>query len=247
MTFWRPAPARPAGTLSFSAGGRTGALVVRRVAQARRMRLAVDPRTGEVRLTLPPRAALGPALAWAQGQRAWIERALARLPEPMPLVAGGSIPFEGAPLRLAWRPDAPRAIRHDAGQGALVFGGPVDMLAPRVLRWLRRAALVRLEAETRALALRAGVSVGRVAVGDARARWGSCTESGDIRYSWRLVLAPVRVREAIVAHEVAHRLHMHHGPEFHAAVAGLLGRDPADDHAWLRAHGAALYWLGRES
>jgi predicted metal-dependent hydrolase len=55
------------------------------------------------------------------------------------------------------------------------------------------------------------------------------------------------VREATVAHEVAHRLHMDHGPRFHAAVAALLGRDPAAEIAWLRTHGAALYWLGRVS
>ncbi|RYY42166.1 MAG: metal-dependent hydrolase, partial [Sphingomonadales bacterium] len=37
-----------------------------RHARARRMRLAVDPRTGAVRLTLPPRASLKKGLAWAE-------------------------------------------------------------------------------------------------------------------------------------------------------------------------------------
>jgi predicted metal-dependent hydrolase len=91
------------------------------------------------------------------------------------------------------------------------------------------------------------VTVGRVSIGDPRARWGSCSASGDIRYSWRLILAPKEVREATVAHEVAHRLHMDHSPAFHAAVVKLLGRDPAPENRWLRAHGAALYWLGRDS
>ena len=98
-----------------------------------------------------------------------------------------------------------------------------------------------------AMAARAGVTVARVAVADQRARWGSCSASGDIRYSWRLVLAPPPVREATVAHEVAHRLHMDHSADFHAAVARLLGRDPAPERAWLREHGARLYWLGRDS
>ncbi|RYY34880.1 MAG: metal-dependent hydrolase, partial [Sphingomonadales bacterium] len=40
-----------------------------RHAHARRLKLAVDPRDGTVRLTLPPRAALGPALAWVETRR----------------------------------------------------------------------------------------------------------------------------------------------------------------------------------
>ena len=34
--------------------------------------------------------------------------------------------------------------------------------------------------------------------------------------------------------------------DFHDAVKRLLGRDPAPERAWLRAHGRTLYWLGRD-
>ena len=87
-----------------------------------------------------------------------------------------------------------------------------------------------------------------VAIGDPRGRWGSCASSGAIRYSWRLILAPRFVRRATVAHEVAHRVHMNHGPAFHALVAELWTKAIRRDRArWLRAHGAALHWVGRES
>jgi predicted metal-dependent hydrolase len=230
--------------LIFTGGGRSRALVVRRMAQARRMRLTVDPRDGAVRLVLPKRAALAPALRWAGERRDWIEAALADLPLPRPILPGGEIPFDGRVLTIDWRADRPRTVRIDADR--LMLGGPEDAVAMRVLRWLRAEAARRLEAETRAMAVRAEVSVGRISVGDARARWGSCSSGGDIRYSWRLILAPPAVREATVAHEVAHRLHMHHGPAFHDAVAQLLGRDPAPERRWLRDHGSALYWLGRD-
>ena len=229
----------------FSGGGRTRALSIRRMAQARRMRLSVDPRSGDVRLVLPKRAALKHALAWVEGKRDWIEQALAALPSTLPIAPGAEIPFEGATLAIDWEADRSRTPRREGDR--LMLGGPRELVGPRVLRWLRRQAADALEAETRAFALRAGVTVARVRIGDPRARWGSCSASGDIRYSWRLILAPPAVREATVAHEVAHRLHMNHGPEFHAAVEALLGRDPAPERAWLRSHGSALYWLGRES
>jgi predicted metal-dependent hydrolase len=230
--------------LVFSGGGRTRALSVRRMAQSRGLRLMIDPRDGAVRLTMPARAPLRHALDWVEGKRGWIEAELAKLPGAQPIAPGARIPLEGEIVTIAWQAGAARSVRRDGDR--LIVGGPADMLGPRILRWLRREALARLDRETREIAARAGVTIGRVAVGDPRARWGSCSATGDIRYSWRLILAPVAVREATVAHEVAHRLHMDHSPDFHAAVKRLLGRDPAPERRWLRTHGAALYWLGRE-
>jgi predicted metal-dependent hydrolase len=207
------------------------------------MRLAVDPRDGAIRLTLPRRAALAPALKWAESQRTWIETALAKLPVAERMAPGSTIPFEGGTLTIAWDPAGSRTVRRDGER--LLVGGPEEMVAARVLRWLRAEAARRLEAETRAVGARAGVTIGRVRVGDPRSRWGSCSASGDIAYSWRLILMPPEVREATVVHEVAHRLHMNHGPDFHAAVERLLGRVPKQERDWLKKNGAAMHRVGR--
>ncbi len=179
-----------------------------------------------------------------ESKRSWIETELARLPVSRPIAPGSEIPFEGRMHRIDWCEGQPRAVRLDGN--ALRLGGPRETVESRIVRWMRSEALSRLDGETRAMADKAQVSVTRVTVGDPRSRWGSCSTTGAIRYSWRLVLAPVDVREATVAHEVAHRLHMNHSPAFHAAVRDLLGRDPSPEREWLRANGAALYWLGRE-
>ncbi|USI74252.1 M48 family metallopeptidase [Sphingomonas morindae] len=227
----------------FSAGGLSRTLEIRRVATARGLRLTVDPRDGAVRLSMPPRHSEAKARAWAESKRGWIEAALARLPVPAPIRPGGRLPFRGAALTLDWQPDAARRPLLEGQR--LRVGGPLPGFARRVLDWARREALAQLEAETRALAAEAGVTVGRVAIGDPRGRWGSCSASGDIRYSWRLILAPPFVLSATVAHEVAHRLHMDHSPAFKAAERRLAG-DPGPARAWLRAHGASLHWIGRE-
>lgn len=229
--------------LSFEAGGRSRPLEVRRMAQARTMRLSVDPRDGGVRLILPSRASLGAALKWVETKRDWIEAALVALPDARPIAEGMTISVGGEALQITLA-DQGRIVRRSGDR--LLVPQPADLLGARVIRWLRKEALVRLDEDTRRFAVRAGVSVGRVSIGDPRARWGSCSANGDIRYSWRLILAPPTVLEATVAHEVAHRLHMDHSADFHAAVERLLGRDPAPERAWLRAHGRELYWLGRE-
>jgi predicted metal-dependent hydrolase len=218
-------------------------LDVVRSARARRVRLSVDPRSGRVRLTVPARASVNKALAWAQEQRLWIEKQQAKLPEPRPFAPGERVPFGDDSLEIVWPAHAARTVKRQGD--ALHCGGPRDGLERRVENWLRREALRVLSAETAEFAEKAGVKVTQVAVGDPRARWGSCASSGAIRYSWRLIMAPAFVRRATVAHEVAHRVHMDHSPAFHAVVAKLFGEDPTPARAWLRAHGASLHWIGR--
>jgi predicted metal-dependent hydrolase len=217
-------------------------LIVRRVANARRMRLSIDPRNGAVRLTLPRRASERAGRAWAETKRAWVEEQIAKLPLQRSIAPGEYIPFRGEEVLIGWSSAHSRVVKLE--DGCLKVGGPVEGVPRRVVAWLRREALKQLETETRAVADQAGVTVGRVSIGDPRSRWGSCSASGDIRYAWRLILAPPFVLSSTVAHEVAHRLHMDHSPPFRAAEARLYGADPEPARDWLRHHGAGLYWLG---
>ena len=225
--------------LSFEAGGRSATLRLNVSARARVLRLRVDRRSGEVVLTLPPRASRRKALEWAEGHRAWIEKQLTEVAAAQALTPGATLPLEGEQHRIEHAPEGGRSVR--IASGAIMVGGPLESLEPRLLRWLKRHALDRLTQETREFAARAGVSVARVAIGDPVSRWGSCSAAGAIRYSWRLILAPPYVRRATVAHEVAHRVHMHHGPEFHALVERLVGPDAKRARLWLRREGASLH------
>jgi predicted metal-dependent hydrolase len=212
---------------------------------ARRIRLSLDPASGRARLVLPKRAALKPALAWAQGKADWIAEQRARLPQPRPFEPGMVLTVADQALTIAWEPGNRRRV--ELAGDTLSLSGPLDTLPRRVETWLKRQALDLLTRETADYAAKAGVTVTRVAIGDARGRWGSCAHDGAIRYSWRLILAPGWVRRATVAHEVAHRVHMNHAPVFHALVERLYGEDPTPARAWLREHGAALHWVGRSS
>ena len=210
--------------------------------RARRMRLSVDPRTRQVLLTVPRRVSQRRAAAWAAGHQDWIEKALAGIPAPVPLGPGAIVPLYGLPHRIDWDPELPRRI--DRGEGRLIAGGPADGLERRLVRWLKGHALDLLDRETRIFAVAAGVKASRVGIGDPVSRWGSCSSKGGIRYSWRLILAPEHVRRATVAHEVAHLVHLNHGPDFHALVERLLGADPKPARLWLRREGAALHRIG---
>jgi hypothetical protein len=227
----------------FEGGGITARLTVKPSARARTMRLRVDPRTAAVILTVPHRVSRRKAVQWALGHRLWIEKALSDIPARSRLADGGELPLYGIAHRIDWSPERSRLVSVE--EGRILMGGPADTIETRLLRWLKRHALALLDRETRHFAAKAGVSVARVGVGDPSSRWGSCSQSGAIRYSWRLLLAPEWVRRATVAHEVAHRVHMNHGPEFHDLVAALLGTDPKPARLWLRRNGAALHGIAR--
>lgn len=217
-------------------------LAVRRHPRARRAKLRIDIAARQPVLVLPKRASLRRAAGWAETHRDWIETRLGALPPVTMLAPGASLPFRGGMLVIDHDFAAPRKPRMHGDR--LLVGGPVEGLERRALGWLRDEARAVLESESRTLAERAGLPLARVTIGDARSRWGSCSAAGNIRYNWRLILAPPRVLAATVAHEVAHLRHMDHGAQFHALVADLFGADPAPERAWLREHGAALHQVG---
>jgi len=207
------------------------------------LRLALDEPRGLLRLTVPRRISRIAALDWARQQSAWVEAQLARIEPAEPLVAGATIPFDGGELRLQWDAAAPRTPR--LANSEVTCGGPADRFGERITRWLRDQARLQLVEETRALSVRHNIPDAPVSVGDAGTRWGSCSLSGAIRYNWRLILAPHHVRAYVVAHEVAHRVHMNHGPGFHALQARLYDGDVAAARQALRLLGPRLKRVGR--
>ena len=211
--------------------------------RARTLRLRLDEARGMLRLTCPPRVSRRAALDWACRQSPWVDQQLAGLAAPEPFVPGATILVQGQAVRLVWSETLPRAVRREGAE--LRCGGPVSSYAVRIERYLRTEARRQLSDITAVTASRAGVTVRSVSVGDASSRWGSCSASGAIRYNWRLFLAPPHLLIWVVAHEVAHRRHMDHGPKFKALEASLYEGDVAAARAQLRALGPRLKRIGR--
>lgn len=72
-----------------------------------------------------------------------------------------------------------------------------------------------------------------------KTKWGHCTSAGRIQYNWLIMQAPERVVDYLVAHECAHLLHPHHGPDFWAEVQRLHPGWQAD-RTWLHHQGHRL-------
>jgi predicted metal-dependent hydrolase len=48
----------------------------------------------------------------------------------------------------------------------------------------------------------------------AKTRWGSCTSNRNINFTYRLIMAPVKVIDYVIIHELAHLDEMNHSKDF---------------------------------
>jgi len=216
---------------------------IRPMRSARRLRLRFDEVSGTLKLTCPWRTSRHSALAWAVEQREWIETQLARAEPGEPFEPEAVILLEGEEVRLVWDPQARRTPVLAAGQ--LRCGGPEESFARRIELFLRRRALDAMSRDAAHYAAAVGVSPRSISVGDAGTRWGSCSSQKRIRLSWRLILAPPEVRRFVVAHELAHLVHLDHSAKFRALEARVYGPGLREAKAELRRLGPRLKRIGR--
>ncbi|NBD74353.1 DUF45 domain-containing protein [Patescibacteria group bacterium] len=61
--------------------------------------------------------------------------------------------------------------------------------------------------------------VRRVAIRNTRSRWGSCSEAGNLNFSYKILFLPPHLQDYLIIHELCHVQEFHHGPAFWALVA----------------------------
>jgi predicted metal-dependent hydrolase len=125
----------------------------------------------------------------------------------------------------------------------LCGAGEAPHVDRRIGDFLRREAKRELEVASLQFAATLGVTIKRVSVRDQASRWGSCSTTGVLSYSWRLILAPSYVLNYLAAHEVAHLIEMNHSARFWRMVRRLC---PEHERAkvWLEVHGSDLHRYG---
>lgn len=235
--------------------------VLRRSPRAVRLRVTISPERGVV-VTVPVPARRG----WARPEKLvagflaerepWVRRHLARqdgtrsrLEDRPALDCGRLVPYLGVPHRVvvASAPPGLRASRvsrigGDDGDELLVERVPRDARPTAAIleAWFRARARILLADATAHHGPSLGVSPRRVTIRDTRSRWGSCSRSGALSFSWRLVLAPPGALEAVAAHELCHLRVFGHGPRFWSLLASVVP-DHAAWRRWLRRHAPELH------
>ena len=219
---------------------------IRRHRQARRYTLRIHAVSREVILTMPPRGSVREAKDFAQKHGGWIAARLRRLPQAAPFVDGTVLPLRGVQHRIVHRAGVRGTVwpeTSETGEALLCVAGQAPHIDRRVSDFLRREALRDLEVASRRAAEKLGVAIKRISVRDQSSRWGSCSTTGVLSYSWRLILAPPFVLDYLAVHEVAHLIEMNHSQRFWRLVNDVCA-DAGRAKAWLDVHGTDLHRYG---
>jgi predicted metal-dependent hydrolase len=213
---------------------------VRRSARARRVRVNVralaEQRAVRVEVVLPARVPARAASAAVIELRPWIERRLGEAQEVLERLAAraGTVPYLGTPLELVSEPGRSRVRRED--DRLLV---PAGDPRPALERFYRRAARAEIAARLDRATAQVGRGYSGLAIRAQRSRWASCSPGGRMSFNWRLLLAPERVLDYVVWHEVCHLDVPDHSPRFWKLLAE---RWPSyrEERSWLSRYGATL-------
>ena len=181
-------------------------------------------------------------LKFLDAQRGWIAARLEALPRQVRFAEGAVVPVFGVPHRIR-RVDDPEAPPVVIADGEIRVRGEPAHVPRRVRDHLAHLAARELARRARDYAASIDKRVMRVTVRDTKSRWGSCSSTGNLSFSWRLVFAPETVVDYVVAHEVAHLAEMNHGPRFWKLVRSLTP-DTATPRAWLKRHRSELLSYG---
>ena len=193
-------------------------------------------------LTAPLRMSRAVAVDFAQTQAAWIAARLKRLPARRPFVDGAELMLFGIAHRIRHRPEMRGTVWREGAE--IHVAGRPEHLPRRLHDWLMAEMRRIVPPLVHAKAARVERPVKRITVRDSRSRWGSCGPDATMSFSWRLVFAPPEVLDYLVAHEVAHLVHLNHGPHFWALARALCASPIEGPQAWLKKNGEALLQYG---
>ena len=208
---------------------------VRRSSRARRVRVNVHAHTG-VEVVLPARAPERAAAAAVSELRPWIESRLRDAQEVLARIAAraGTVPYLDSTLALVPQPGRQR-VHRDGARLLVPDGDP----RPALERFYRRAARAEIAPRLDRAAALAGTPYAGLHIRAQRTRWASCSSAGHMSFNWRLLLAPERVLEYVVWHEVCHLQVHDHSARFWNLLERYRPRY-REERTWLKHHGATL-------
>lgn len=198
-------------------------------------------------MVLPRRMAAREADRLVIAHADWLDRHLSRIHAERAQLAQRPALGEGRLLDIAG--ERYRVSEVDAGTRRPTRGRVEDTPGRLVVRrgqdgrtaaemldgWLRRRARSAITDVVVQRAAQMAVTPGRISIRDQSSRWASASADGSLSFSWRLILAPPFVLDAVVVHELAHLRIRGHTRPFWNLVESYAPRTP-EARRWLRQH-----------
>ena len=193
----------------------------------------------EIHISKPWMTSISFVLKFLESKRKWIENIFNSVPEKEKLYPGIVIDFLGRSVQII-HDEKMRSNKYmDDERTVLCIGGGADMFERRVRDCIKTELLDEIKKIIKTTPHEYWPS--RITLRDTTSRWGSCSSTGAISFSWRLAFAPYEVMRYVVMHELSHRKYMDHSPQFWANVTALYGFGVERAKRWLSKNGQNLH------
>src|SRR3989338_10869369 len=128
----------------------------------------------------------------------------------------------------------------DASDISIVFNNGFQIsrqhlyMAKEILTaWYKEKAYQKISERAGWYSSLCGLKYNKVKISDAQKRWGSCSAKGNLNFSWRLIMAPLRVIDYVVVHDLAHLEEKNHSKTFWNKVK-IMQPDYEQHKDWLK-------------
>ena len=105
--------------------------------------------------------------------------------------------------------------------------------------WYRLEAYKLLLTRVQHYSALTGIFPKEVKLSNASHRWGSCSFKGNINLCWRLIMAPLKIIDYVVVHELVHLKQHDHSKLFWAKLEQIMP-DYKERRKWLKINGVSL-------
>lgn len=178
-------------------------------------------------------------LRFLESKRKWVEYILSKAPQKQSVKPNDTIEFLGKSVLLLHDEKSHGNKYTNTDKTCLCIGGGIDMFERRVRDFIKAELLSSIKEIIKQSPREFWPK--KITLRDTTSRWGSCSTTGTISLSWRLAFAPYDVMRYVVCHEMAHRQHMDHSPEFWSTVSVLYGFGVERAKRWLTKNGGELH------
>lgn len=193
----------------------------------------------EIHISKPWMTTTAFALKFLESKRRWIERIFNNAPVKEKIKPGMTIEILGRNVKLVHNEKQRGNCYLDEYKNTLCIGGGADMFERRTRDFVKEELLTEIKNIIKTTPREYWPR--RITLRDTTSRWGSCSTTGTISFSWRLVFAPYEVMRYVVMHELSHRKYMDHSAQFWANVGQLYGFGVERAKRWLTKNGQSLH------
>lgn len=177
----------------------------------------------------------------------WVRNKIILHRETMPIgakeyVSGESFSYLGRNYRLKVNRGHFKPVRLVQGRLLVTVPEGTDqphMVHNALVRWYKHRAEQKLQEKVARYADIVGAYPAGVGVKTFKSRWGSCSSKGKIDFNWKIIMAPNRIVDYVVVHELCHLKRHDHSEKFWKLV-GQIVPEYAECKEWLRFNSKRL-------